>query len=98
MSIATILLHRLRLKAHGYVPEDSLQLFSLHSKSQYWVLENDWIADTLKQGFPEDFELKWDYSMVGGSNGQLMLEPGYLYTLSATVSIFPEQVRCRLIC
>lgn len=67
----------------------------LDCKSQYWVLDKDWIERTLKEGFPEDFEVAWDYGLVGGSNKQLMLEPGYLYTLAATISIIPVQKKDR---
>ena len=32
---------------------------------------------------------RWDYSLVGGDTKQLLLEPGYTYTLQATVAIVP---------
>jgi hypothetical protein len=46
-------------------------------KSQYWVPERDWVKERLDT-FPT-FNVTWDYSLVGGSAGQLLLEPGYLY-------------------
>ena len=45
--------------------------------------------------FPS-FNVSWDYSLVGGSNNQLMLEPGYLYTLTAVVSVVPIHQQDRL--
>eukprot|EP01051_Picozoa_sp_SAG22_P002725 SAG22_NODE_124_length_18884_cov_34.149367_10_plen_205_part_00 len=33
--------------------------------------------------------MSWDYSLVGGDKKQLLLEPGYQYTLTAVVSVWP---------
>lgn len=38
--------------------------------------------------FPK-IHIDWDTSVVGGSNGEVLLEPGYKYTFSAGVSIWP---------
>ena len=57
-------------------------------KSQFWVWDRDWIKERLKT-FPE-FSVTWDYSLIGGSGSQLLLEPGYLY-----VSTFATTLRLR---
>lgn len=38
----------------------------------------------------EPRKITWDTSTVGGSAGQLLLEPGFGYTLTATIGIFPK--------
>ena len=56
--------------------------------------DRDWIKDRLKT-FPK-FLVQWDYSLIGGSGSQLLLEPGYLYTLTAVVSVMPIFTKGRL--
>jgi hypothetical protein len=53
----------------------------MHCKSQYWVPNRAWAKERLDTF--RTFNVTWDYSLVGGSSGQLLLEPGYLYTLKA---------------
>ena len=38
----------------------------------------------------EPRKITWDTSTVGGSAGQILLEPGFGYTLTATIGIFPK--------
>ena len=56
-------------------------------QSEFWVYEKDWMKEVLDK-FPA-FNVTFDYSLVGGSNQQLLLEPGYVYKLSAVVHIAP---------
>ena len=37
----------------------------------------------------EPLTINWDTSTVGGSNGQILLKPGYRYILTASVGIYP---------
>jgi hypothetical protein len=59
----------------------------MNCKAKYWIPTREW-AQARLNNFPS-FNVSWDYSLVGGSNGQLLLEPGYKYTLTAVVSVSP---------
>jgi len=52
----------------------------LYSKSK--------VEETVKKF--EAVSVTWRTMSVDGSNGQIMLQPGYKYELSATISLYPE--------
>jgi hypothetical protein len=57
------------------------------TQAPHWVWTKDWIRARLAT-FPS-WSITWDYSLVGGDSNQLLLEPGYVYTLTAEVAVVP---------
>jgi hypothetical protein len=74
-----------------------------YEKAMLWILDIDWIRETVLKRDPIDVNVEvqkildklepltvtWDTSTVGGSNGQVLLKPGYRYIMTASVGIFP---------
>jgi len=58
------------------------------ARPEMWDWKNGDKAEDIAKKFPT-IDVTWDASAVGGTGGELLLTPGYQYTLVAEVSMWP---------